>query len=463
MKAIDILRREDQKATIYLGGQILVQGLSAVSVFIFTRLLTTEEYGVVAIYTTCSTFLSYFIGMQSYGTIGIAKVHKSDKYEKYCVIPYVLTLITTILFLAIALFFLNTIDKLLGLSGPIVIFMFLYTAGITFFSIQNSIYRMDMKAVNYVSNNLSVNLMAIIVSIVLIIGFNRGGDTGRILGMGIPYILFGFFFFYKAIKRTGFFFDKELYGFCVKLSVPLVLHGISAQVLSHSDILMLGNMRGDVEAGIYSFCYSVAGPLVGIWSAYNAAWQPEYLVKKKEGNEKWLKEHSNNYLFNFTLLMCGYLLVCREILKIMGSENYWIGEEIISLIVVASYLQFLYSFPSTYEFFRGKTKMIAIGTGAAAVVNILINLFFVPQFGILAAAGSTVIAYLVLFLMHDLFARRLGGYHYSWGFYLKGLIPVIMCVLLTYLLKDYIAVRWGIGIVIGIILGRHLLKTKTLL
>lgn len=186
-------------------------------------------------------------------------------------------------------------------------------------------------------------------------------------------------------------------------------------------------------------------------------------MKKKEGNEKWLKEHSNNYLFNFTLLMCGYLLVCREILKIMGSENYWIGEEIIPLIVVASYLQFLYSFPSSYEFFKGETKMIAIGTGVAAVVNIMINLSFVPQFGMLAAAVSTVIAYLVLFLMHDIFARRLGGYHYSWGFYLKGVIPVIMCVILTYLLKEYIVVRWGIGIIIAIILGKHLLKTKTLL
>lgn len=463
MKVIDILRREEQKATIYLGGQILVQALSAASVFIFTRLLTTEEYGVVAVYTTCSTFLSYFIGIQSHGTIGIAKVHKSDKYEKYCVIPYILTLITTIFFFVMALFCLNIIDRLLGLSGPIVIFMFLHTAGITFFSIQNSIYRMDMKAVNYVSNNLSVNLLAIILSIVLIIGLNRGRDTGRILGLGIPYILFGVFFFYKAIKKIGLFFDKELYGFCVKLSVPLVLHGISSQVLSHSDILMLGNMRGEVEAGIYSFCYSVAGPLVGIWSAFNAAWQPDYMLKKKEGNEKWLKKHSNNYLFNFTMLMCGYLLVCREILKIMGSEDYWIGEGIIPLIVVASYLQFLYSFPCNYEFFKGKTKMIAIGTGVAAVINIVINLFFVPQFGILATAASTVIAYLVLFLMHDIFARRLGDYDFSWGFYLKGMIPVIMCVILTYVLKDYAAVRWGIGIIIAIILGRHLLKTKTLL
>lgn len=463
MKIVDILRREDQKATIYLGGQILVQILSTVSVFIFTRLLTTEEYGVVAVYTTCATFLSYFIGIQSSGTIGIAKVQKSDKYEEFCVIPYILTFITTIFFLLAALFSLKNINRLLGFSGFTVIFMLLHTAGITFFGIQNSIYRMDMKAVNYVSNNLSVNLAGIVLSIALIIGFGDSKDIGRILGIGIPYILFGFFSFYKILKKNKFIFDKELYGFCIKLSVPLVLHGISAQVLSHSDILMLRAMRGDVEAGIYSFCYSVAGPLVGVWAAFNSAWQPDYLVKKKEGNEKWLEEHSNNYLFNFTLLMCGYLLVCREILKIMGAEGYWIGEEIIPLIAMAFYLQFLYSFPVNYEFFMGKTKMIAIGTGAAAVVNIMINLFFVPQFGMLAAAASTVIAYLVLFLLHDIFARRLGGYHYSWVFYLKGMIPVIMCVMLAYLLKDYAAIRWGIGFLIAIILGRHLLETKTLL
>lgn len=463
MKAANILKKDDQRATVYLIGQIFVQLLSTISVFVFARLLSAEEYGVVAVYTTWSVFLSYFMGLQSHGTLGIAKVHKNEDYEQYCIIPYILTLITSVAALLLALGCLKTVNRLSGVSGPIIIFMIFHTAGTTFFNIQNSIYRMDMKAVSYVVNNVLVNCAAILLSIVLILGFSQDRETGRILGMGIPYILFGTFFCFKAVVKRKVYFDKDLYSFCIKLSIPLVFHSISAQILSHSDTLMLAHMRNDAETGIYSFCYSVATPLTGIWSAFDAAWQPDYLEKMKKGDKEWLKKHSNNYLFNFTVLMCGYLLVCQEILKIMGSEEYWAGSSIVPLIVIVPYLQFLYAFPSSYEFYIGKTKMVAIGTGIAAIINIFINWLFIPQFGMYATTVSTVIAYLVLFLLHDVFARKIGAYCYNWSFYFKGIIPVAICIAATYVFSDYVLVRWGIGSIAAIILGVHVLKTKTLL
>ena len=462
MKIIDFFKKDDQRATIYLIGQALTQILATVSVLIFGRILPAREYGIVAVYTTWCTFLTYFIGLQARGTLGIAKVHKTDVYKEYCGIPYVLTFLTSVAACILALLGHRQVERLSGMSLGIVLFMIIHTTGLVCFNIQNSIYRLDMKAVSYVANNLLVNVAAIGLSVVLIVIFKGQRATGRILGLGIPYIIWGACFGFQALKR-GISHRKELYRYCVRLSIPLVFHGISTQILSHSDTLMLASMCGETEAGIYAFGYSIASPLTGIWSAFNAAWQPDYLENAKNKNDEWLREHSDNYLFTFTALMCGYILIGQDVLRILGAREYWKGAGIITLITIAIYFQFLYSFPSNYEFFMGKTKMIAIGTVIAATINVAINWIFIPTYGIYAAALSTIVAYGMLFLLHDLFARKLGGYHYSWSFYLKGILPVACCALASYLWTEQAVLRWGMGVMVAVILGARLWKKKALL
>lgn len=462
MKIIDFFKKDDQRATIYLIGQALTQILATVSVLIFGRILPAREYGIVAVYTTWSTFLTYFIGLQAHGTLGIAKVHKTDVYKEYCGIPYVLTLLTSAAMCGAALLGHRQIERLSDMSLWIVLFMIIHTTGLVCFHIQNSIYRLDMKAVSYVANNLLVNVASIGLSVVLVIIFKSERATGRILGLGIPYIVWGACFGAQALKR-GISHKKELYQYCVRLSIPLIFHGISAQILSHSDTLMLASMCDETEAGIYSFCYSIASPLTGIWSAFNTAWQPDYLQNAKSKNGEWIREHSGNYLFTFTALVCGYILIGQDVLRILGAREYWKGAGIITLITIATYFQFLYSFPCNYEFFMGRTKMIAIGTVISAAVNVAINWMLIPAYGIYAAALSTIAAYGVLFLLHDFFARRLGSYHYRWSFYLKGIAPVAGCAFVSYLCAEQVLLRWGIGVMVVAMLAARLWKKKALL
>lgn len=165
-----------------------------------------------------------------------------------------------------------------------------------------------------------------------------------------------------------------------------------------------------------------------------------------------MTEHSNNYIFLFTCLTCGYLLVSKEALKILGAKGYWDGIDILPFVIVGLFFEFLYTFPVNYEMYCKKMKIISIGSTIVALVNIGLNFLLIPRYGMLGAAIATLIAYIGLFIIHDIIVRKIGGYHYKWSFYLKGIIPVIGCSALTYLLTDYMPVRWGIGSVIGTIL-----------
>lgn len=53
-----------------------------------------------------------------------------------------------------------------------------------------------------------------------------------------------------------------------------------------------------------------------------------------------------------------------------------------------------------YAFYEKKTKNIAAITIVAGGLNILLNYLFIPKFGYIAASGTTLISYVVLFLLH---------------------------------------------------------------
>lgn len=78
-------------------------------------------------------------------------------------------------------------------------------------------------------------------------------------------------------------------------------------------------------------------------------------------------------------------------------------------IVLGIYFAFLYSLPAAVEYYHKKTKMIAVGTVCAAVANIVLNAIFIPLYGYLAAAYTTVACYILYFFFHLFIARRILG------------------------------------------------------
>lgn len=451
------------RALLYLASQLLLQIISVITIPIFTRILTTEEYGVVAIYSTWMTIISYLIGMRTDATISIAKVHRSETFAQYCSITFLLPSTIMFIFVCMTAIFHKSLAALTGLHVSLIIFMIVHAYGSCCVKNQLSIYIINKQTIQHTVVNVGVTLLTVFLSFFLIYLMPEHKDTGRIWGLGIPYILTGLFFCFHAIAKGKILYDRELLTYCLKLSVPLIFGGISGQLLSQSDRIMLSSMRNNSEVGIYAFCYSVANPLTGIWSALGSAWRPDYFENLEARNMDWIKEHSNNYLFLFTSLVCGYLLVCQEAVKILGAQEYWEGISIVPLIVLVSFLEFLYSFPANYEYYQQQTKLVAIGLILASAINIIINFIFIPKYGIMAAAISTVIAYIFLFIIHDIFARKIGNYHYNWNFYIKGIIPVTFCFLYTYIFQNSMVLRWSLGFLVAINLIKHIYHTKALL
>jgi O-antigen/teichoic acid export membrane protein len=83
-------------------------------------------------------------------------------------------------------------------------------------------------------------------------------------------------------------------------------------------------------------------------------------------------------------------------------------------VVLGQFACGLYFIPSNLLFLRHRTRVIPLVTGAAAAVNIVLNLLFVPRFGYVAAAWTTFGAYVLMFAMASAAAARAITVHYEW-------------------------------------------------
>ena len=147
------------------------------------------------------------------------------------------------------------------------------------------------------------------------------------------------------------------------------------------------------------------------------------------------------------------IFISPELVKILAPSSYHDAIYCVIPVVGAGFFVFLYNIPASVEYFHEKTKYIAVGTMSAAVINILLNLYFIPAFGYVAAAYTTFATYIIYFLFHYILAWRIEQKCLfdtkKIIFISLGVISIVFCVRS---LIDEPIIRWSVAVILGVIL-----------
>lgn len=429
---------------LYTVGGLLLQGVNFFTLPIFTRLLSVESFGVVSIYNTWLSILVIFICFQSNGSIGNAKINYSEEeFEEY--ISNITLLSSIIFFIWILIFFIFKlkVSKLINLPINIIWLMLVQSFFSTIINLKTTIYIFEQKP----KEKLLVSFINIILNIICSIFFIKycySTETylGRIKGGMLPTILLGSFFYFSIIRKRTPKLNLKHWKFCLHLTIPIIFHGLSNIILGSSDRLMLEKFKGFYETGLYSFIYNFGMIISMIWGALNSAWVPWYYENMEKLNYEIIRKYSQNYLQFFSIVCIGFLLLSPEAIKIMAPSKYWSGLYFLPFIIIGYYFNFLYSFSVNYEFYIKKTKYIALATTGAALINFLLNLYFIPRYSSFGAALTTLISYLCMFLFHEMIVRIKFKYSIlKKQEYFREIIWLIIFVIIYYLCFSLLYIR----------------------
>ena len=99
-------------------------------------------------------------------------------------------------------------------------------------------------------------------------------------------------------------------------------------------------------------------------------------------------------------------LLSPEIIALIGTSEYQVAVYVIPVVTLSVFYTFCYDLFASIEFYYGSTKFVMVASCIGALLNLILNAIFIPIYGFMAAAYTTLICYLILMLMHYLFAMK---------------------------------------------------------
>ncbi len=193
---------------------------------------------------------------------------------------------------------------------------------------------------------------------------------------------------------------------------PLLLFELSSLVNDYADRFLISHFLGSAQVGIYSVGYNLAMYVQGmitapLWMAifpiYTKIWESEGPAKTSEFLDVFL----NYYLALAVLIVVGVAVTSRELITLLATPKFAAAASITPFVIASVMLYGTTHITAAGFYLAKRTKTIALLTLGCATLNILMNLFLIPAYGILGAAYATVASYLVLTVLVTGFSRGL--------------------------------------------------------
>ena len=385
----------------------LQKGISMITTPIFTRLLNTTEYGQFSVFNSWLSICTVIVSLNLYAgvyTRGLVKYNEERDILTSSIQGLCLTLILiwTVIYLSFHDFW-NNIFRLTTVQMLAMLLMIWTTAVFNFWSIDQ---RVDFKYRKLVLVTLLVSIAKPLLGIVLVI-FAKDKVTARILGLALVELIAYSGFFIYHMKKGKVFYSKKFWKYALMFNLPLIPHYLSMTVLSSSDRIMISNMCGDSQAGIYNLAYSVSQIMTMFNSALLSTIEP-WMYKKIKS--KSINDISKVAYPSFLIISGVNVLLIAfapEIITIFAPKEYYEAIWVIPPVAMSVYFMFLYTFFAVFEFYYSKTKLITLATTIGALLNIVLNYIFINIFGYHAAGYTTLVCYIAFAVFHYIFMLKI--------------------------------------------------------
>ncbi len=379
----------------------LQRGISIISTPIFTRLLSTEEYGVFSVFNSWLEIITIFATLKlGYGVFTQGLVKFSNDKERFA--SSLLGLATTWLFVTFIIYILfhNFWNDYFGLSTTMMCCMFVMMIATVSFNFWAAEQRNEFKYISLVKLTLITSLLKPLCGIIAVIMFNNNKIEARIISLSVIELLCYFGLYIKLMKSGKTFFNYKYWKYALAFNLPLVPHYLSQVVLNHSDRIMIKELIGIDKAGIYSLAYSIAMVLTILNTAVLNSIRPWVFKKLKSKNENDIQK------VGFTSLIivacCNLLLIVLspEVVHIFSPSSYGNAISLIPPITMGVYFAFMYNLFVDIQMYYGKTNSIMIVAIICATMNIVLNYIFIKKYGYIAAAYTTLFSYILMAILH---------------------------------------------------------------
>ena len=375
---------------------VVEKGLILITSPLYTRLLTQSEFGTVSVFISWQTLLGVVAMFCLHGGVfnnGMLDYEEDrDRYSwSLLVLSNIITLICFFALFALRPFLRTWFN--LGL--PLVCLMFAMFFTQPAFNFWTARQRFEYKYKLLAAVVIGSAFLSPLATVACILAFPGHRVYARLFGgesvLICVYCAYYFYLGKKAGWKVKFSYWKQAFLF----NLPLIPHYLSGYALNSADRIMIANFAGDSAAARYSVAYTVALAATVVWNAINASLIPYTYEKCRKGDYAAIYNITNPIVLIYACLCGGLILIVPELIMIMAPSSYYEGIFIVPPIVGGVFFMSLYSVFANVVYYYRRPRYVMYASVSAATLNVILNYIFIPRFGYMAAAYTTLFCYIV--------------------------------------------------------------------
>ena len=448
----------------YVASTFLLKGIAFLTIPIFSRLLSKNDYGEFANYANWQATLLVITGAELYNSLSRAYYDFKKDYDQFISSVVILSILNTavvyILFILNSTWVLNVV-KIPSQFVHVMFFTLMCSScKALYLTRERTLYRYRSVAVISAIDTIIPTIIA-----VLLVAASKESArlSARIYGFYLPSSAIGLTCALVLLEK-GKSFKRSHCIYALKLSLPLLLHYLTVSLLTSTNTIIANNLGGPALGAEISMATSVIHLLTILFQALSGAlttWMMDNLAQEQYFK---IKKESVLFIAGLAAVSVGVILIAPELIRILGGEQYYSSVALIPWLVIAAFIQSLTTILTiilTYDKNVVKTAIIA---GIAAVSSVVLKVLLFPQYGaICLPVVNIVICSIMLFANYMLVSQA--GYKKAVPFGKYGLfICIVLGVgLLSSFLYTHSMVRYGIvGIMAAVAVGTLILYRDAL-
>jgi O-antigen/teichoic acid export membrane protein len=413
------LARLGRHSAIYGLGGLVSRILAVLLLPLYTRYLTPADYGQIETLVALTTVLAIVLraGISSAFFRFYFDSPQPERRRTVLRTSFWFTMTSSTLGLAAVVALAAPIsDLLFGTSGAADL---VRASGVALWAQMNyeqltSLFRVEERSTAFVTASLANVLITIGATVWLVVVAEQGPlgvIVGNFTGTLVVYlVLLGY-----RREQLGLELDRPLLRAMNGFGLPLVPTALFLWTTNFSDRFFLVKLADAAEVGLYSVGVRIASAMVLLLTAFRLAW-PAFAYSIEDDQEA-----KRTYAFVLTYLTVisswvalGLALLSPWLVDLLATPEFAEASRVVGPLAFAAVAFGGYIAIAIGSGRARRTQLNWVVTGAAAAVNVALNLMLIPEYGMMGAAVATVAAYCVMFAGMAWWSQHVFPVPYQW-------------------------------------------------
>ena len=373
---------------------------------LYTSVLTTAEYGAMDVVVNVSNMLLPLVIVSI--NDGVIRFGMDRAYKRRDV--FSTGIWVSLAGFGIFLIFWPAMKKI-GMISDYTALIYLYVLAAALQGVSAQFVR-AMGLVRLFAFNGILNTLSTVVFNVLFLVVMKWGMYGYVLSVILSNVASMIFLWIAArlyrYMRWWKGIDRDTVREMIIYSLPLIPATIMWSITNVSDRFFVTHYLGEAQNGIYSVAYKLPTIISVISAIFTQAWQLSAIGEREsDDREQFYSNIFKSYQTIVFLAAGGILLLIKPLMHLLVSDSFFEAWQYTPLLVVSVVFSCFSSYFASFYMASKKNIMAMVTIFLGARLNVVLNYYLIPIYGLNGAAGATAASYIFIFVIRAIDTRRL--------------------------------------------------------